>query len=150
MAALVSTKKFQDDKELQIQRFWERLCEELSQRLISLEDKTLVKHLHSLFRNILRPAAELKEAMACSSIEYSITESMELLHYYFPEDGPLLDYTLKDVVEWRERDSSEASYTIFCYLFPGISRMGIERKDQLPLIKPVVLVFDRQVAQDVK
>jgi hypothetical protein len=126
------------------------LWEELSQKPISLEPETLQKHFQGLDTNVLVPARELKQAIACSSIKYVITEPEELLRRTLPEAGRLRNYTLKDIAKWRDTDPSDAFGGIYCYLFPGIYQVGIELGDSLPLVKPVVLVFDREAGQQIQ
>ncbi len=121
------------------------LWKELTQKPISLHPDIIQNHWKDLYRNVLLPAAELKQAIAYSPIEYTITEHKKLLRQAISQADKLLDYTLIDIVKWRDRDPSDARGGVYCCLFAGIYQAGMGQEEDLPLAKPMLLVFDKEV-----
>lgn len=149
MVALVSTKMVKTDKASQMENVRRRLLEELSQKPISLDSEILKRHFPALEASVLVPAAELQQFIACSPIEYDITESDDFRLQISTEEGRLQGCTLKDIVKWRDTDPSQAFSGVFCSLFPGIDQVGMEEKDYLPLVKPILLVFDTEASHQI-
>ena len=143
MAALVLTKQFIRDKESKMKNLVDDLYRDLTFHLMLIESETLDRHIGSLETNVLGPAAELNQTIACSSTEYYLREPrMELLQSALGRDQ-IGEFVLKDVVKWRNATASETHGGIAC-LFSGIYRKGMKRKDDLALVKPTVLVLNRE------
>jgi hypothetical protein len=130
-----------------MEAFLKDLRKRLSKWPISMDPQTLPKRLEGLETTVIRPAAELKQAIACSSFEYRIEEPKGLLRQVVPEETQLLHWTLKDVVKWRDRDVSEGIGGVLCCLFPAVYRKGISNEDRLVVVKPVVLVHDWEASR---
>ena len=143
MATLVLTKQFIEDKESKMKILIDDLYKDLADDLMLIEPETLDRHIGSLETNVLGPAAELNQTMACSSAEYYLTEPrMEVLQSSQGRDR-FGEFVLKDVVRWRNANVSETHSAISC-LFSGVYRKGMKKPDDLALVKPTVLVWNRE------
>ncbi|CZT48579.1 uncharacterized protein RSE6_09297 [Rhynchosporium secalis] len=150
MVTLTSTQKFNYDKESQMVDLERRLKRQLSQTPISLPAEILDKHFQDLEINVLRPAAALKQAIACSSVEYKYRDSEVLFSQSISEAGRVPGCVFKDIVKWRNIEPYEAFSGIFCCLFPGVYQAGLSRDDDLLLVESVILVVDEKTALQVQ
>jgi hypothetical protein len=144
MNILISTKKFQKDKDLRVRDCQEQLYQKLSQRPISLEAETLTKYFPLLEQEVLYPAVELKEAISCSLAVYDFIEPEDSSWHVISQGSQTQDYILKDVTTWRTKNNPEEISGIFCCLFPGVYQKEVQQSKNLSLIKPVVIVYDRE------
>jgi hypothetical protein len=140
MNMLTSTKKFQEDKDLQVKKCSRRLYKKLLQQPISLDAEILSELFPTLEKRVLYPAVELKQAIACSLTEYGFTSPSDSQEY---RSGDIDVYTLRNVATWKrlEKESEGTITGIFCCLFLGV----YQKSDNYVLVKPVVLVYDKEV-----
>ncbi|PSN68515.1 hypothetical protein BS50DRAFT_319004 [Corynespora cassiicola Philippines] len=142
MATLVLTKRFREDKELEMQDFIRDLYEDLTFRKLSIDTETLSRHMKSFETNVLGPAVELQQTISCSSTEYYSFEPDRELMQNVRDGDRIWDYTFKDIVEWRDRAPTETCGNMFC-LFPGFYRKGMKIADDVILVKPTLLVLNK-------
>ncbi|KAE8356306.1 hypothetical protein BDV28DRAFT_145341 [Aspergillus coremiiformis] len=91
----------------------------------------------------INEAADIQHAITCSSVRYEFTECENLPDRIIPNEDQILEYTLKDIVTWRDRESTRGVTGAFCGLFPGVYRVSVE-ENRLLLVKPVVLVLESE------
>lgn len=146
MATLVLTKRFRKDTESRIKVLVDHIYSELANDWSLIDQETFDRHIGSLEINVLRPAVELNHAIACSSTEYCLEEPRlkEL-----QDRDRLGDFVLKDVVKWRNAKPSE-TYNVISCLFSGIDRKGIRKTDNLTLVKPTVLVLNKEAFDELQ
>ncbi|OAG11477.1 uncharacterized protein CC84DRAFT_1253934 [Paraphaeosphaeria sporulosa] len=143
MATIVSTTRFRKDKDAEMQYLLEDLWDDLTRRLPVIDTATLKRHMDSLSNHVVGPAVELKQTISCSSVEYcSVEPEHEILEN--ARDGDRFwEFTFKDIVEWRDKDPFETYGGLF-RLFPGIRRRGMKDTEDVVLVKPTLLVLNRQ------
>lgn len=66
MMSLTTTKVFEEDKKREMKRVLKEVSQNLSDPPISIDPKILQRRLPDFEATVVRPAVELKEAMACS------------------------------------------------------------------------------------
>ncbi|KAF2445471.1 hypothetical protein P171DRAFT_430882 [Karstenula rhodostoma CBS 690.94] len=143
MAILVSTKRFRKDKDSDMQDLLEDLQDDLTSWPTLIDTETLNRHIERLEINVIGPAVELKQTIACSLAEYCLVEPQgETLKAARDDDRPW-EYISKDIVEWRDRDPSETYGDMF-RLFPGVYRKGMKDAEDVVLVKPTLLVLNRE------
>ncbi|KAK2592045.1 hypothetical protein QQS21_010245 [Conoideocrella luteorostrata] len=151
VSKLSATKFFEHIKESRIQSILLSLKKELADSPISLEEKTsLPRRLKALETTVIRPAVELKQAMACSPFEYRIEEPTWTHREAMLENTLSLQWTLKDVVKWRKPDNAEDFGGIFCCLFPAVIKIAVEKELDLALVRPFVLVYNKEALQQIQ
>ncbi|KAL5407660.1 hypothetical protein PMIN03_007031 [Paraphaeosphaeria minitans] len=143
MATIVSTTRFRKDKDFDMQDLLQDLCGDIAYRLPLIDSATLRRHIESLENNVVGPAVELKESIACCSADYFLAEPEKELLENARDHDRFWDYNFKDIVEWRDKSPSEPYGGMF-RLFHGIYRKGMKDTEDVVLVKPTLLVLNRK------
>lgn len=88
-------------------------------------------------------AADLKQDMASSTLEYSILDPRGRLSL----QAQLHESTLKDIEGWRVVNQSQSVGGIFLCLFPGVYKKAAKDAELSPLVRPVLLTFHQDAVE---
>ncbi|KAJ6442674.1 TLDc domain containing protein 2 [Purpureocillium lavendulum] len=145
LTALVRTDAAQWHRSNQTRRASEKLSDYLRRNFMlntQEAESLLSEFLPKFARNIIEPAADLHQRIACSRHQYSLEEPEIQGGQPLSKSG-LTQWHLKNTADWIDVAHEDDVRGVLRCLFPGIRRHSPGAGDDLSVVKPLVLVYDR-------
>lgn len=139
---------FKDARRARLQKVANSLWKSLSRAPFLMDDATLKRHFPDLQEAVVTPAADLKQEMACSTVEYTVPDPRSMLPEW--ERWHLHDSLRKDVVDWRAVPQSQPISGILLVLVPGIYKINGKDIEPSMLANPVLSSFYEDAAKEIQ
>ncbi|RDA89371.1 hypothetical protein CP532_6119 [Ophiocordyceps camponoti-leonardi (nom. inval.)] len=136
---------FEESKQQKMNQLLLRIHDDILSH-VPIETSIWKKRLPQLKESVVLPAVELKQALACSLIEYHIREPRDLARCQVDRwDAEIVKCKLMDASNLEEfKLFDDAVFVITC-VFPGIYK-GSEDEEGISIVKPVLMVCDKDPA----